>query len=113
MKPTLVTRLRLLASVVSALILIAALLAGWFWMKLRASLPLLDGMQPISGLTSPVKVERDSLGIVTVHATNREDWARAIGWLHAQDRFFQMDLMRRRAAGELSEIFGSTPVSMR
>jgi penicillin G amidase len=57
-------------------------------------------------LSAPTTIERDALGVPTIRAANRLDVARALGWLHAQDRFFQMDLQRRVAAGELSEIFG-------
>ena len=79
-----------------------------FWLRgqLRASLPTLDGSVALAGLSAPVSVTRDSLGIPTVRGASREDVARATGFLHAQDRFFQMDLMRRRAAGELSELVG-------
>jgi penicillin amidase len=63
-------------------------------------------MAPLAGLSAPVTVARDALGVPTVRAENRRDVARAVGWLHAQDRFFQMDLMRRSSAGELAEIFG-------
>jgi penicillin amidase len=73
---------------------------------MKASLPTLDGKASIRGLASPVTVTRDALGTPTITGANRMDVARASGWLHAQDRFFQMDLVRRSAAGELSEIFG-------
>jgi penicillin amidase len=74
--------------------------------RLRASLPLLDGNLPLAGLSAPVTVTRDALGVPTVHGRTRIDVARATGFLHAQDRFFQMDLTRRRAAGELSALVG-------
>ena len=73
---------------------------------LRDSLPPLDGTVPAAGLTAPVKIQRDSLGVVTLEAANRVDLAYATGFVHGQDRFFQMDLSRRFAAGELSEVFG-------
>ena len=84
---------------------VAALLTGW--LLLRASLPPLDGMRPLAGLGAAVTVERDANGVPTLHAASREDAVRALGYLHAQDRFFQMDLLRRQSAGELSEIFGA------
>lgn len=74
---------------------------------LRASLPILDGTAIIEGLTATVSVERDSLGVVTIRGSNRLDVARATGFVHAQDRLFQMDLMRRDAAGELAALMGS------
>src|SRR6478609_16821 len=76
------------------------------WGTLSASLPMLDGHLEAAGLERPVKVERDSLGIPTICGKNRKDVAYATGFVHAQDRFFQMDTLRRRAAGELSELFG-------
>jgi acyl-homoserine lactone acylase PvdQ len=68
------------------------------------SVPLLDGEIEIAGLASPVTIERDALGVPTIRGSSRLDVAQALGFLHAQERFFQMDLMRRQAAGELSEL---------
>lgn len=80
------------------------------WLALRASLPRLDGTLTLPGLRAEVTVARDGNGVPTVRGTDREDLARALGFLHAQDRFFQMDLLRRRSAGELAELFG--PVAL-
>lgn len=77
------------------------------WIFLRGSLPVYEGNQPLSGLTDTVIVERDALGTATLNATNRLDLARGLGFVHAQERFFEMDLMRRKAAGELAELFGT------
>lgn len=74
--------------------------------ELRASLPLVDGTARIAGLMADVKVDRDALGVPTITGRSREDAARALGFLHAQDRFFQMDLQRRQPAGELSGLVG-------
>jgi len=76
------------------------------WSSVRSSLPQLDGERAIAGLDGEVTVERDALGVATITAGSRRDLAGATGFLHAQDRFFQMDLLRRLAAGELSELFG-------
>jgi penicillin amidase len=73
---------------------------------LVSSKPKLDGSVVAPGLEGSVSIARDSLGIPTIVATNRVDLAYGTGYAHAQDRFFQMDLSRRLAAGELSEIFG-------
>jgi penicillin amidase len=86
------------------LVVPAAGAASW---ALRASLPRLDGVVALPGLSAPVRVERDALGVPTVRGATRQDVARATGFLHAQDRFFQMDLLRRRSAGELSELAGA------
>lgn len=77
------------------------------WILLRGSLPIYEGDQLLSGLTDTVTVERDALGTVTLNAKNRLDLARGLGFVHAQERFFEMDLMRRKAAGELAELFGA------
>lgn len=83
----------------------AALLAAGY-LTLRASLPPLDGRIAAAGLAAPAAIERDALGVPTITAANRADLAFATGFVHGQDRFFQMDLARRLAAGELSELVG-------
>ncbi|HRQ05464.1 MAG TPA: penicillin acylase family protein, partial [Nitrosomonas halophila] len=77
------------------------------WLLLQGSLPAYEGKQPLTGLLSTVAAERDVLGSVTLRADNRSDLARSLGFIHAQERFFEMDLLRRQAAGELAELFGA------
>jgi penicillin amidase len=91
---------------IAMLVLAAALGALWVRSELRGSLPLLAGEFRLPDLSSQVVVTRDALGVPTVRGRTREDVARATGFLHAQDRFFQMDLGRRRAAGELAALVG-------
>jgi penicillin amidase len=91
-----------------AAIVLAVLAFGW---RLRASLPLLNGEVPIDGLEHPVRIDRDTLGVPIVSGTSRKDIFVALGFLHAQERFFQMDLSRRAAAGELAELFGKVCVT--
>ncbi len=98
--------LKRLAALLGAALLLAAGAFGFALYKLRSSLAQLDGERRLPGLQAPVTVERDSLGVPTLKGRSRSDLARALGFVHAQDRFFQMDLLRRRAAGELSELFG-------
>ncbi|MDE2389111.1 MAG: penicillin acylase family protein, partial [Betaproteobacteria bacterium] len=74
---------------------------------LRGSLPQYDGEKSLPGLTAAVSIDRDALGSVTLQGANRLDLAQAMGYVHAQERFFEMDLMRRQAAGELAELFGA------
>lgn len=85
---------------ITAAVLVAA------WLLLRASLPPLDGELEVPGLAAPVSIERDANGVVTVEGRTRADVAYGLGHAHGQDRFFQMDLARRLAAGELAELFG-------
>ena len=94
--------LRLLGALV--VLVAVATLVGWY--LLRASLPQLDGDITVAGLESPVSIARDADGIPVITAASRKDLAFATGFAHGQDRFFQMDLIRRQAAGELSELVG-------
>lgn len=95
---------RLLALVlILALAVFAVRAVGHLW---RQSLPQLEGERALSGLVAPVDVQRDALGTVTVIAADPLDAARALGFVHAQDRFFAMDLARRRASGRLAELVG-------
>ena len=98
--------------IAATLLVVGLLAAGAGYVALRLSLPRLDGTATVHGLSTPVAITRDALGIPTVRAETRADAARAVGYLHAQDRFFQMDLMRRRAAGELSELFGKAALPL-
>ncbi len=91
------------------LLILAVLLAGaigFAYFVLRAALPQLDGSVNVRGLSSPVKVTRDGRGVPAIEAATLEDLFFAQGYVTAQDRLWQMDVMRRFAAGELSEILG-------
>ena len=97
---------RALKYVLIALVLLVVLGAVGVWGTLRASLPDLDGEAEVAGLAAPVTVERNEAGVPTITAASRADAARALGFVHAQERWFQMDLLRRVPAGELSELLG-------
>jgi penicillin amidase len=99
--------------VLLAIVLVMAGAAGlWFRGRMMACLPKLDGSSPLRGLSAAVRISRDALGVPTVEGSSRIDVARATGWLHAQDRFFQMDVLRRKASGELAELFGSVALPL-
>jgi len=100
--------------VIAAFALVVTLAAALFWARseLRASLPHINGTVMVRGLQSAVTIERDSLGVPTIRGLSRADVARATGFVHAQDRFFQMDLARRRAAGELSALVGDAAIPL-
>lgn len=89
-----------------ALLVLILLTLFAVWWLLRGSLPQLDGELALPGLSAPVTIQRDKLGVVTIDAANETDAMRALGYVHAQERYFEMDLMRRTAAGELAELFG-------
>ena len=93
----------------AVLVLVLATLGSVYGL-LRASLPQLDGRIEHAKIGAPVRIARDARGVPTIEAADRLDLAFASGFVHAQDRFFQMDLSRRLAAGELSELFGEAAV---
>jgi len=96
-------------------ILAVSLVAGagaWIYWRMRACLPQLDGEIPVAGLQAPVSVRRDARGVPHIRAESVEDLIFAQGYVTAQDRLWQMDLSRRLAGGELSEIFGERTLSL-
>jgi len=95
--------LRFLISLI-VIVVLAALLTGWVLMY--GSRPQLSGERTLAGLGDAVAVTRDEQGTVTLQAKNRADIDYALGYVHAQERYFSMDLMRRLAAGELAELVG-------
>ena len=92
---------RWLRRLIGVLLVVALFAAGLGWYALRRSLPQLDGEAAVAGLAAAATIERDALGMATVSAASRADAYRALGYVHAQERYFAMDLMRRVAAGEL------------
>lgn len=98
---------RLLAIGFGLAALATAVLAALFW----ESLPPTDMHVQIAGLAKPVAVTLDPDGIPRIMAGSDLDAATALGFMHARDRMFQMDLMRRAASGRLSEIAG--PLTLR
>ncbi len=98
---------RVLTGIVVVVIAVPALAAGYGAWVLLQSRPVLDGTLSLAGLSAPVQVVRDAGGVPTLTGANRADLARALGFVHAQERFFQMDLLRRVGAGELSALVGA------
>jgi len=76
------------------------------WMALRGSLARLDGEVTLPNFKHPVNISRDAQGVVTIEAETEADAVRALGFIHAQERYFEMDLARRSAAGELAALLG-------
>ncbi len=102
--------MRWMIGIVVVLAALAGLLAGGSYLALRGSLAALDGELAFQELRGRATVERDALGVVTISAQNRADAAFATGFVHAQERFFQMDLQRRASAGEMAALFGPAAV---
>ena len=103
--------LRFFALVLALAVVAAIVVAIGARVMVGRSLPVQDGTVPVAGLTAPVTVTRDALGIPTFTAQSRVDLARAVGFVHAQERFFQMDLQRRQPAGELSALVGGAALT--
>ena len=97
---------RVLGAIVIGLMMVIVVGIGWFLSIARSALPELDGPLPVAGVSAPVSVTRDGHGVPTIESATVDDLFFAQGYVTAQDRLFQMDLMRRAAVGELAEIVG-------
>src|SRR3990170_1077 len=92
-----------------ALAAMAALLAAFgavAYGVARRSLPVVDGTISVSGISAPVEIIRDAGAIPHIFAATRQDAFYGLGYVHAQDRLWQMEFQRRIGHGRLSEVFG-------
>ncbi len=92
--------------ILAGLLALVILLGGGFYLYLRSSLPQTGGRLVLAGPEAEIRIDRDLDGVPTITARDDEDAAFGLGFVHAQDRLFQMELQRRYAAGRLAEIFG-------
>lgn len=97
---------------IDGLLIVALGVAGWFYWRLHACLPQLDGRLAVARLQNKVEVLRDAHGVPHLKAASLDDLMFAEGYVTAQDRLWQMDLSRRLARGELSEIFGKRTLAL-
>src|SRR5580692_8212531 len=97
------TILRILISTLLVVVVVAGAVAWWF---IYRPLPQLDGSISLPGLQKEVTVERDNWGVPHIRAASLADAVEAQGYVMAQDRLWQLDLMRRASRGQLSEIVG-------
>ncbi len=95
--------LKILALLLAALLLLTAAAATWY---IRTKLPQRAGSLALAQLKAPVSVRYDERGVPHIRAENESDLYRALGYVHAQDRLFQMEMVRRLAQGELAEVLG-------
>jgi penicillin amidase len=84
------------------------ILVGAWLVLTRMSFPRTSGTERLEGLSAPVIVQRDPYGVPHIYARSSKDLFLAQGYVHAQDRFWQMELSRRIGAGRLSELFGKS-----
>jgi penicillin amidase len=95
---------------VMAVLLLAVLLVGFVTYTVRQSFPQENGAIALPKLQAEVKVQRDQWGIPHIYAANSHDLFMSQGYIHAQDRFWQMDFWRHIGSGRLAEMFGSSQV---
>lgn len=104
-------RKRIALGILTGLVAMILLVALFAWVYLRTSLPETSGRIALAGLTAPVTVIRDDNGIPHIIAENEADAAFALGFVHAQDRLWQLEMRRRVASGRLSEFAGPSTVA--
>ncbi|GAA3110875.1 hypothetical protein GCM10020001_031750 [Nonomuraea salmonea] len=89
------------------LLALAVVLAGVLVYTVRRSFPQVDGSLRLPGLSGSVEIYRDKSGIPHIYADTAADLFMAQGFVHAQDRFYEMDFRRHLTAGRLSEVYGA------
>ena len=104
------TKAKVFVGSLAVLIVLALAAALFVRYEIRKSYPVTSGSAVLEGLVNPVAVARDEYGIPDISAGSEHDLLAAMGYVHAQDRLWQMDLQRRAAAGRLSELFGPVTV---
>jgi penicillin amidase len=92
----------------SVVVVLAIALGGLGWMMVQQSMPVVQGSLTVPGLHNQVDVIRDAAGIPNIYASDEHDLFMAEGYVHAQDRFWQMDFWRHVGAGRLAEMFGAS-----
>lgn len=97
-----------LYGIIAGIVVIALIAVGFVVYTVQRSFPQLDGQVALAGLSDEVTVQRDALGIPTITATTSADLFFAQGYVHAQDRFWEMDFRRHVTSGRLSELFGES-----
>src|SRR5208283_2257656 len=94
---------------VVTLVIVGAVAGAWlFW----RAMPSYSGTEKLPGLSAEVRVWRDSYGVPHIFAADMDDAARALGYLHASERLFQMEASRRVGEGRAAETFGADYVKL-
>ena len=94
------------------IVLLLVLSVGGLYLYLRSSLPQVEGRITVEGIGAAISIARDADGVPLITAADDSDAAFGLGFVHAQDRLFQMETMRRYGAGRLAEIFGSQALGL-
>ena len=96
----------LMAKIINSVLLAVVLGISVAWVVLMGGLPRIEGQMPVAGIREDTTITRDSLGVPRIAARSRRDAYFALGWAHAQDRMWQMEMQRRAGAGRLAEVVG-------
>ena len=102
--------LRLAVYTLAAVVLAVAVAATALYAYLRQSLPVVDGVVTVSGIAAPVEIVRDADAIPHIYASTGLDGLFGLGYVHAQDRLWQMEFQRRVGYGRLAEILGPAAI---
>jgi len=102
--------LRFVVKAAIAIVALIAATAGTAYWLMRRSLPVVDGIVTVHGVSAPVEIVRDRGAIPHIFAATRADTLFGLGYAHAQDRLWQMEFQRRIGFGRLSEIFGPATI---
>ncbi|WP_242045662.1 MULTISPECIES: penicillin acylase family protein [unclassified Calothrix] len=103
--------LKVIKNFVILLLVLVLLLLGFITYNVRQSFPVENGAIALTGLKAEVTVQRDRWGVPHIYAANSHDLFMAQGYIHAQDRFWQMDFWRHIGSGRLAEMFGSSQIA--
>jgi penicillin amidase len=101
--------MKILKYIVTGLLIIVLLVGALAYLYTRGIRPDYSGEISLKGLSSPVEIYFDDYGVPHIYANNKEDMYMAFGYQHAQERLWQMELLRRLAPGRLTEVFGEVP----
>ena len=91
-----------------ALLLVVLVVVAALWIYSRRVLPMTSGTMPLQGVRGEVRIERDADGIPTIKAASRDDAMFGLGYVHAQDRLWQLETHKRIGSGRLAESFGES-----
>src|SRR5438132_10639427 len=100
------SRTNMIRRILAGFLALLMIFGGGFYIYLRSALPQTDGRIVLAGPKVEIRIERDADGVPLITAGDDEDAAFGLGFVHAQERLFQMELQRRYGAGRLAEIFG-------
>ena len=98
--------MKLFKKILKITVVVLLLLALGAWLFVKSLYPTYDGELDLANISDKVTVHFDEIGVPHINAQNQQDAYTALGYVHAQDRLWQMELIRRIAAGRLAEVFG-------